>query len=484
MQFIKKVLTYIALLLAIIIVVLLGFYLYIISQSTRQGDIVWQSCYRLAYLSWFVVPPSVKLQCATVSVPVDYDKPDGRQFVIPLTRLPSHSEITMGDLLILNGGPGSHSLDMGMMMTDAFGQRLRYNFHILGYAPRGISPSNPAISCGEQDDSDAQAYMNACIKHTGADILPFISSKQVVRDLEMIRQSLGDDTWSMLGYSYGTKLVAKYAEHYPSHLRAGVLDGVVDTSEELFTILHHQYKGAQVAFEAFMKNCPADCVFDRNQDPNQAFIAKLKDIEQKNLTDKNGDLIDSESILKIFNDNLTDENYWQDLYVMFAQLDKGQTSEYNIQQLIAEFGEQGFSEDALTLVNCADSAPKLSKDDYIKQAKIIDKQAPYDDITPKRDDEYLDACYHWQWQAADDLNENLVTTATPNLLFVAQKYDFATPFANAKTMADRFNDTLIYTPYYGHTVSLSDMNACVDTHVVNYLINPKTDFGERYVFCQ
>ncbi|SPX85444.1 alpha/beta fold hydrolase [Moraxella ovis] len=58
----------------------------------------------------------------------------------------------------------------------------------------------------------------------------------------------------MLGYSYGTKIVAQYAEYYPSHLRAGVLDGVVDTSEDLFTIWANQQTGAQIAFYQFMSN--------------------------------------------------------------------------------------------------------------------------------------------------------------------------------------------------------------------------------------
>lgn len=89
----------------------------------------------------------------------------------------------------------------------------------------------------ERGNTSAKAYMDACTQHTGADILPFISSKEVVKDLDSIRTQLDVDVWSMVGYSYGTKLVAKYAEHYPTHLRAGVADGVVDTSESLFTIL-------------------------------------------------------------------------------------------------------------------------------------------------------------------------------------------------------------------------------------------------------
>lgn len=57
---------------------------------------------------------------------------------------------------------------------------------------------------------------------------------------------------------------------------------------------------------------------------------------------------------------------------MLGELDRDETGEFNTQLRLSEFGEKGFSKDGLSLVNCADSAPKLSRDDYIKQAKIID----------------------------------------------------------------------------------------------------------------
>ncbi|MDO4896212.1 MAG: alpha/beta fold hydrolase [Moraxella sp.] len=488
---IKSLFKYTAYVVLLVLLVLAVFYAYLMLQSDKQGDITWHSCYRPAYLSWFVLPPPVSLQCASVSMPVDYTKPDGKTFSLPLTRLPSKNSNPIGDLLILNGGPGGHSLDIAFLMFgDDYGQTLKDNFHILGYAPRGVAPSSPAIDCGgvkevdETGKSNAKAYMDACIQHTGADILPFISSKEVVKDLDNIRTQLGISTWSMVGYSYGTKLVAKYAEHYPAHLRAGVADGVVDTSESLFTILTNQHKGAQYAFEKFMQTCSSDCVFDIAKDPNIAFVDKLSEISAKNLTDKNGDQIDSDGMLEIFNENLNDEHYWSEMMAMFGELNRGKTDEYNAQKMLIEFGNRSFSKDALVLVNCADSAPKLSKDEYIKHTKNIDAQARYDDIKERSDDDYLDACYYWQWQASDDLDENLITDDTPNLLFVAQKYDLATPLANAVSMAKRFDDTLIYTPNHGHTASLSGENACVDDHVIKYLLDPDIKFGKKVIMCQ
>lgn len=486
---ITKTLKFIAIFWLMMVVVLGCFYLYLVGQSTKQGDVVWHSCYRPTYWSWFILPPSLQLQCATVHVPVDYDNPNGKRFTLPLTRLPSQALSPIGELLLLNGGPGGHSLDMAdFLVDDPYVKMLKDNFHLIGYAPRGVSPSNPAIDCGGADEEDAKAYMQACIQHTGKGILPFISSREVVHDLDGIRSQLGLDTWSMVGYSYGTKLVAKYAEHYPKQLRAGVADGVVDTSETLFTILKNQYKGSQIAFDKlsdeFIKSCQEDCFFDQTQDPNAVFVAKLAQISAKNLRDKDGDKIDSERILMIFNDNLNDSAYWADAMLMLSELEKGKTTQYNRLKFFFDLGEKGFSRDALNLVNCADSAPQLPKAQYIEQAKIVDEQAGYDDIKPKKDEDYLDACYYWQWQARDDLQENLITDSTPDLLFVAQKYDLATPLANAITMAKRFDDTLIYTPYHGHTASLSGTNACVDGYVVKYLLDPKTHFDGKLILCE
>ncbi|STZ09619.1 Tripeptidyl aminopeptidase precursor [Moraxella caprae] len=486
LKLLKSFLKYITIFIVALIAILLCFYLYLISGSTKQGDITWHSCYRPAYWSWFILPPPTSLQCATLSVPVDYVKPDGKHFVIPLTRLPATGDDIIGDLLLLSGGPGGHSLDMSTTMgSDEYSQAIKERFHILGYAPRGVKPSTPAIDCGGvEEEGNAKAYMDACIQHTGTDILPFVSSKEVVMDLDSIRQALQNDTWSMVGYSYGTKLVAKYAEHYPKALRAGVADGVVDTAEDLETILFNQQKHAQIAFDGFMKSCQAPCVFDKNKEPNQAFLDTLNTIAQKDLKDKDGKVIDQKALIGVFGESMNDESAWQTMHQMFDELIQGNTDTYDFEKLIAKIGEKSFSSDALSIINCADSAPKLDKDDYIKSAKAIDNQSQFDNYKTRPDDEYLDSCYYWQWTATDDLNENLVNDDTPNLLFVSYEYDLATPLPNAMTMAKKFDDPLIVlSGQYGHTVSLFGTNACVDDYVSRYLLDPKSDFGDKLLFC-
>lgn len=484
-KFLKYLL--VALLIAVIGVGAIFYWIY--QKGETQGSVAWQSCQRLEYRSWFVFgEPPAELQCAVVHVPVNHAKPDGKTFAIALTRLPSKNPNAVGELLLLDGGPGSNSLSMAFFMLDgAYAEQVKDNFHLIGYAPRGVPPSSPAMDCGGLDESSgAKKYVQMCTQKTGADILPFIGSKDVVKDLDYIRAQLDVDTWSMVGYSYGTKLVAKYAEHYPNRLRAGVADGVVDTAEDLFTVLVNQYKGAQFAFERFMEFCQmqGECVFEGDKEPSRAFVDKLHHIETKNLTDKNGEAITAVSLLKIFDENVNHESFWQDMVVMFADLEVGGVEAYQTQKEFSKLNEKGFSNDALVLVNCADSAPKMSKDDYLKHAKLVDAQARYDDITPVSEEEYLDACYYWEYGAGDELAENLVNERTPNLLFISHEHDLATPLGNAQTMSKRFGDTLIVVPQHGHTVGLFGTNACVDEVVVRYLNEPSTDFGEGAMICE
>lgn len=470
-KFFKITLKIISSILVILLIVIAIGYGYLLSKESTQGDISWQSCYRPMFWSWFSLPPPAYLQCAAIELPLD-DAHD-KTITLAMTRLASTNHDAQ-NLLLLSGGPGGHSLDMiGWLPDDKYTKTLKEHFHILGIAQRGVKPST-AIDCGGVREEDgAKTYVDACVQHSGLDFIKSISTINTVKDLDKIRRKLNIETWSMLSYSYGTKIVAQYAEHYPTHLKAGVLDGVVDTSEDLFAIWSNQQAGAQLAFNRFMSSCHQSnhCIFNQSKDQDHEFLMTIAKLSDQKLTDKNNDPIDESAILAMIEDGLGDELVWADIYAMLDELSNGKTSKYNELLFIQEFSKKDFSQDAFTGINCADSAPK-DRSDYLDKAKAINKIASYNDIE-RSDDDLLDACYYWPFDGADDLDANLITKDTPTLLFVAQTHDFATPLSNAKNMANRFGDYLIYTPYFGHTVSLSGTNACIDDAVINYLINGK-----------
>jgi pimeloyl-ACP methyl ester carboxylesterase len=79
-------------------------------------------------------------------------------------------------------------------------------------AARLRSSEELAQRCGERND----------------DVLPHLSTANVARDMDQLRQAVGDEQLSYLGSSYGTYLGAPYANLFPDRIRAMVLDGVIN----------------------------------------------------------------------------------------------------------------------------------------------------------------------------------------------------------------------------------------------------------------
>ena len=95
----------------------------------------------------------------------------------------------------------------------------------MGSSTSRSSPTTSAARTGLVDGVTALAQ--ACAARSG-NLLAHVSTADTVQDLERLRVALGEDRLSFVGYSYGTFLGASYADAYPEHVRAFVLDGPVD----------------------------------------------------------------------------------------------------------------------------------------------------------------------------------------------------------------------------------------------------------------
>jgi pimeloyl-ACP methyl ester carboxylesterase len=188
-------------------------------------------------------------QCATARVPLDYRQPLGRTISIAVIRRqatdPAHR---LGSLFFNSGGPAEQ---IGPFL-DSYPQipaELRARFDIVSFDPRGFDPSS-AISCfptlaaehkflaglplfpvGHRQEvafEQTAARFDAMCASRGGALLTHDSTADVARDMDLLRQAVGDPVLNYLGQSYGTGLGAVYANLFPARTGHMVFDGNLD----------------------------------------------------------------------------------------------------------------------------------------------------------------------------------------------------------------------------------------------------------------
>ncbi|MFI1796714.1 alpha/beta hydrolase [Streptomyces sp. NPDC020379] len=201
--------------------------------ATKAPPLAWQPC-----------AEKDGRECATLQVPLDYDRPDGPAADIAVSRLRSdHPEARRGTLLLIPGGPGGS----GRRRLAETGRRLREEtrgaYDIVSLDPRGTGGSTRA-DCGIAEDdrqlvnlhpwpgpggdisataARARRIADACARNGGA-FVRGLSTANEVRDIDRFRQALGEEKLSAWGVSYGTYVGAVYAQKYPQHTDRWVLD--------------------------------------------------------------------------------------------------------------------------------------------------------------------------------------------------------------------------------------------------------------------
>lgn len=185
-------------------------------------------------------------ECATAIVPLDHDDPDGAVLTLALARARATASPHLGTLFINPGGPGASGRDY-LRWFDRVGLE---NYDVVGWDPRGVGGSQ-AVVCLDGPQADAQlaldaspddqaeadaladaagAFATACASRVDADLLAHLSTLDNARDLDLLRQVVGDDTLRYLGTSYGTVIGAAYAALFPDRVGRLVLDAAVDVT--------------------------------------------------------------------------------------------------------------------------------------------------------------------------------------------------------------------------------------------------------------
>ena len=159
---------------------------------------------------------------------------------LAMIRFPATGD-KIGSLVINPGGPGESGIEAALGVVQTLPKRVRERFDLVGFDPRGVGASRPAVWCNSDADTDrlrtepnvdyspagvahiedeTKQFVARCVAKMGKSFLRNIGTVAVARDLDAIRAALGDDKLTYLGYSYGTRIGSAYAEAYPT-ARAG-----------------------------------------------------------------------------------------------------------------------------------------------------------------------------------------------------------------------------------------------------------------------
>jgi pimeloyl-ACP methyl ester carboxylesterase len=189
-------------------------------------------------------------QCAQALVPLDHDRPDGELVAIALTRMRATGtpEERIGTLFIDPGGPGASGTDFADYEAESLTPEVRRAFDVVGFDPRGVRDSLPAPVCPPAatpstlpDDADtaswrtfvdtftaSSAAAQASCAVANAGWISHAGTVAVAKDLDLLRQAVGDEQLTYHGISYGTRLGSVYAQLFPGKVRAMILDGNMD----------------------------------------------------------------------------------------------------------------------------------------------------------------------------------------------------------------------------------------------------------------
>lgn len=244
----------------------------------------WNKCYEDVAADFAPLP--VRYECTQANVPLDHDRPNGPAISIALVRLPaSHPDVYRGSLFLNPGGPGGSGVNFALF----FGPFAPFvlgpvanQYDIVGFDPRGIGRST-ALRCFGNLNQAVQAFApvpfpfdesevpffeaahnllnNQCTQR-GNKILEHMSTANVARDLDLLRQAVGDEYLNYLGLSYGSYLGQTYANLFPNKVGALVIDGVLDPiawanvdPTAPFSVALRSDKGAQDTLTEFLRQC-------------------------------------------------------------------------------------------------------------------------------------------------------------------------------------------------------------------------------------
>lgn len=435
------------------------------------------------------LPDGTAWECATMKAPLDYAKPAGDTIDLAMIRARAEGGGKRTGSLVFNfGGPGASGV--ATLPGFAPARTLRSHYDLVSFDPRGVGNS-AGVRCLSDKEIDAQraedhdlagtAEQNkrtaaACAKHSGK-VLPHVGTESAARDLDLMRQVLGDAKLNYFGMSYGTELGGVYAHLFPKHVGRTVLDAVVDPTQNAVQESLGQAKGFQLALDNYLAHCvktPGTCPYRSPEDGRRRIAGLLAKTAKQPLPTKSGRKLTKEQAIIGIVATLYSKEAWPALSVSLAQAEQG--SGDNLMMLADGYigrddkGHYNTMQSANTAVNCADTKQRRTPKEVQARLPEFRKASPvFGELTATG----LLGCHGWPVTGTSDTPEVSAPGAAP-IVVIGNAGDPATPVAGARKMAEKLGKgvgVLLTVKGEGH--GTYGVNPCATKAVNGHLLDGK-----------
>ena len=473
-------------------------------ESFYSQSIDWQDC-----------PDGAPFKCGTVTVPLDYEHPDGRTITIAVRKLPaSDSDAEHGSLFINPGGPGASGVAMMQVMAPMFTEELRGAYDIIGFDPRGVGQStpitcwtndeikqhlaNPSDDAGPTDPLKGVTYKNVpaqdkidrgaanaarCAQYSQVpELLDHVGTRDVARDLDVLRATNGNTKLNYLGISYGTRIGAIYADLFPDRVGRVVLDSAMDPSKRSGgEIRAEQITFSEGALRQYVEHCQAQngCPLTGSTDEAVAQLAAFVDgLDQAPLTVPDSDAtVNTQDATAVIQRLAVKQPDWDALTAMLTP------AITNHDGTLMAKAKQGSNKSSTmpveAAVNIANSeimfAAVICNDDpdtggtasdWDAQSAAEKKTYPFFGGTSNAMDAY---CRGWGHRGKTPPRETRAKGSDP-ILVVGIKGDIQTLYSWAQSLSNQLdNGHLLTVEGYGH--GAFGTNNCATTAITGFLVD-------------
>ncbi|MEO6509613.1 MAG: alpha/beta hydrolase [Nocardioides sp.] len=435
----------------------------------------------------------LSFECGVLDVPIDHDAPDGEHLGIAVVRIRDSSQTDrIGSLVMNPGGPGNPGLGFAPYWASWLPEEVLERFDVVTFDPRGVGASGgfncPAIPQDAEPEvladlvspsgyaftvevSKAQAA--SCLEELGTERAAQINTQATAQDMDLLREALGDERLTYLGFSYGAKLGAEYARAFPDRIRALVLDAPTHPRDDPIAIIERQVAAFEAAYDSWVDNCPERPSCKLNGDDPRAFVDGLMARARESPIPSGrsvGDVPASDAtIMSAITASLYYEQFWGILDEALGEAALGDSG--SLREAIDNWlgrvhdPEQPETPDANLVINCTDARPGPGKQAILAAARRLSTRFP---MFGTYGQGWLVGCKYWTGERHALPVPRAV--GAPPIVVVGTRHDPATPYAGAVAMAKTLGSGHLLT-WEGHTHTAYGQTDCITEAVDAYLVD-------------